>query len=186
MLLGPWALFGCTAANALILNWSVSNQNGVVGSGRIFASDTPTSAPDIYTATNITGTWTGGIITGLNGAGTFDSGLGDNTFKYNSSSSEFLLSGSGLNFAVSGLTFNAVNMYGAVLGYSGAVRADYNGLTNPSDGSASSSFVNLTSSSARDVSVPAPIPILGLPAAFLSTRKLRKRIKASKETSNIS
>ena len=36
------------------------------------------------------------------------------------------------------------------------------------------------------VPTPAPLPILGLPAAFLSTRKLRKRIKASRENSSSS
>jgi len=81
---------------------------------------------------------------------------------------------SGATFSGS-LTFNNKTISGLGL----TVGNSYSGLINDSGDT-------LTLNAGSVAPVPGPLPILGIPAVLLYTRKLKKRIKASREASSAS
>ena len=77
---------------------------------------------------------------------------------------------------VSGSSFSgSVSFTGTTFAQRGMMQGTYIGTLTNND------TITLNVGTAA---VPAPLPILGLPSAFFYTRKLRKRIKASKVASN--
>ena len=177
LLVGASAVFGCSAANALTFNWSFINTNG-----------TP----------NATGT-TSGTITGLTeGVNNISPGLsppGLSAILTSSTSGNGLpvpetwLGGTGTITVTSGAVSNYNFTFSNTIS---EFRGDNtNGIayvkrfsTNNNDLTFGSNPITFSSASAA--AVPGPLPILGLPAAFLSTRKLRRRIKASKNVASTS
>lgn len=176
LLLGASAVFGGAAANALTFNWSFINSSG-----------TPSSS----------GSATSGTITGL---------LDNTTNNLDTSPSITLTVLSATNLSAP-YFFDSADNVGSITVLNGAVTA-YNGVFFNNNGGNQRLYMNdsndafyqdLTLSrydrsqtsnpvtfTASAAAVPGPLPILGLPAAFLSTRKLRRRIKASREVASTS
>ena len=97
-----------------------------------------------------------------------------------------LLNNEGIVFSVSGLSYNTVNLYQTGGSYVAVNRVD-RGTSNTSNNAiVGNVYGPVTSSTVSAAVVPAPLPILGLPAVLFCSRKLKKRIKASRELSSAS
>ncbi len=174
LLFGAAAIFGSTAAQAITFPWAMSlNFSGtnITGSGSLEAT---LLSGTTYQLTSISGTWNGETILGLIGAnGTaLDYNISnvrqpqpDNQFDTQGVLNFRPVSRNGYAFWTTGR--NAIVMYldntvWTALSCPGCV----NGSSN------SSSFPTINSAT-----VPAPLPILGLPAVLFYSRRIKKRLK---------
>ena len=191
------------SAQALTWNWSFTGDFSS-GQGTFTTAGSTPVADAIETITAITGTYTrfgnndkeDGTYS-ITGMSTYAGAT--NTFKWNgASASPIITNFDGISFGVGLASITGfaeqVNLYrrgagvGSVtmIGYGPAVDIDttfagYESAGN--DGIINSSSLSPLSSPA---SVPGPLPILGLAAAFGFSRKLRKRIKLHKGSSAVS
>jgi len=172
LLLGASAVFGCSAAQALTFNWSASavpsgSSAFVSGSGTFEAN--LSSGTTTYTMTSISGSWNSDAIIGpgtLAGA--------DNTFDY---AGDGTLNVNGAGFAFQTATAEYNLFYGG-----GGYGAANNMCDGPfgGGGCVNDGLVTISSVAA----VPAPLPILGIPPVLVYCRKLKKRIKARRDSSS--
>ncbi len=167
LLVGAAAVFGSTAAQAVTFNWTLTTQglySGSVlertGSGTLGAT---LVSGTTYQIQSISGTWNGEAITGLltsvikNGSTlTFD-----NQFTTNGENQFRPTSGFGYAFSTQNYWVNAF--------------AGSRGLIFPLDESNTSGVGGIPIFTAQEV--PAPLPLLGLPAVLFYSRRLKKRIK---------
>ena len=173
------------SAQALTWNWSFTAD---LSSGQgTFTTAGPTPVADsIETITAITGTYTrfgntyenGTYV--INGLGSY---IATNTFKWDGSSTSPIITNlNGIAFNLNG-TDNGVRIFnGGITGFGAVdtISSSFSSRGLPVIYSSSLSPVSPTAS------VPGPLPILGLAAAFGFSRKLRKRIKLHKDTSAVS
>jgi hypothetical protein len=182
LLVGASAVFGCSAANALTFNWSFVNGSDTFSGQLINLSpglnDSASNAVNPFYATVTTAPSSFANITSRQ----LDFFSGDLT-----------VSQDGATVSNNSIRFTYISP--GVESYDLFVNQASNGIANfvvsyldrtsifnpPVD---SGGIGPITSGSGA--AVPGPLPILGLPAAFLSTRKLRKRIQASRATSSAS
>ncbi len=181
LLFGAAAIFAPIAAQALTFDWTLSgtdtqNINGVVttitrtGSGTLGATLVTGTT---YQIQSISGTWAGETITGLNSSFTFPSTgftyTQDNQFIYDAliSNPQNFKAATGNGYALTTASYWA-NFFAAPRssdGYLGESTRTFNG--SPVSGGFTGS-IQL---------VPAPLPILALPAVLFYSRKIKKRIK---------
>ena len=171
LLLGASIVLGSSAAKALTFNWYFSNElgspnaTGGITSGTITGLDEGIN--DLAIKAGITATMTSSTSgNGLTVPLTWSS-LGQSTGIITITSGSI----DGYDFIFNSNTsrFGAkINNYAYVIDFPAAIDQAY--LTN----------INFTPSAP----VPAPLPILGLPAVLFYSRKLKKRIKASREVSS--
>jgi enhancing lycopene biosynthesis protein 2 len=174
LLLGASAVFGCSAAQALTFNWSASavpsgSSAFVSGSGSGTFEANLSSGTTTYTMTSISGSWNSDAIIGpgtLAGA--------DNTFDY---AGDGTLNVNGAGFAFQTATAEYNLFYGG-----GGYGAANNMCDGPfgGGGCVNDGLVTISSVAA----VPAPLPILGIPPVLVYCRKLKKRIKARRDSSS--
>jgi len=192
LLLGASTIFGCSVANALTLNW-LTTGTGTAGSGTFNIAESGVANGGIYQITGISGTFDGSGVDTLLPPGSANT-YGNNFFQYQSGSTDWLLDNSGVVFSLldgrmidlwstngledrtdpTGSTYAAtdkVDIYTSPNGSGG-----FNATTTYSVASAQASTGSLSA-------VPGPLPILGIPAVLVYCRKLKKRIKASREAS---
>jgi len=177
LLLGAFTVFACSVARALTFNWSVTTSLGGFGSGSFTTGD---PSGTVYTLTGISGSWT--IAGTADPIRALDS-LGGATNKFNFSSN-----GSTLNVDIGGISFftESGEKYNI---YSGSSPGSYSpAVFFASDTGGFSSIAPDTSGSSINspAPVPAPLPILGLPAVLFYARKLKARIKERKATAAVS
>ena len=176
LVLGASFLVG-TKANAITtFNWSTT-VNGNVGTGQFtIADDIETlNLGTGYEITSINGYFNNEEIDSLLATGSI--GHNDNLYYYNSSL--FAVNFNGVSFGTK--TGNYYNVYSSI----NNANADHYGVdTDPN----AINLINggFVSSASASVAAPAPLPILGLPAVLFYSRKLKKRIKASREASSAS
>ena len=175
LLLGASAVLSCSVANALTLKWATTGTNAN-GSGTFDIAQSSVVDGGIYTITAIRGLYNDLNISGLLAPGTIDFGgtKNDNKFQYDAAGT-WKVDFAGVSFAVSNgdtYTLYCNSCFGPSFG-----QADYNYVPQP----ATVPIANQISTATASV-VPAPLPILGLPAVLFYSRKLKKRIKASRET----
>ena len=173
LLLGASAVFRGAAANALTFNWSFLNElgnpnaTGGIASGTITGLDEGIN--DLAIKAGIAATMTSSTSgNGLTVPLTWSS-LGQSTGIITIASGsvagyDFIFNGNSSRFG------GKINNYAYVNEFTVGIDQAY--LTN----------INFSLSTP----VPAPLPILGLPAVFFCIHKLRKRIKASREASSAS
>ncbi len=167
LLVGAAAVFGSTAAQAVTFNWDLTTQglySGSVvqrtGSGTLGAT---LISGTTYQIQSISGTWNGEAITGLltsvikNGS-TFTF---DNQFTTNGANQFRPASGIGYAFSTQNYWVSA---------FAGA-----RGLIFPLDESNTNGVGDVSIFTAQEV--PAPLPLLGLPAVLFYSRRLKKRIQ---------
>ena len=175
LLLGASFLAGTKASALTTFDWT-SLVNGNPGAGQFaIAEDIGNLNPGVgYLITSISGTFNGITIGALSQPGTY---LGNNNLYYYNTTNDFAVDGNGVSFNDINSQAIEYNIYGA-------------GPNTPADrfgtSDTSVSGSSFTSSASVASAVPAPLPILGLPAVFFYSRKLRKRIKVSKEASGAS
>ena len=184
LLLGTSAVFGCSVANALTFNW-LTTGTGVSGSGTFVIADPSVTDGGVYIITNISGTFDGQAVSYASPGSA--GGYGTNLFEYQSGSTNWLLDNSGVVFSLA--DGRVIDLWSSQGNTSSQTYAPANLVDIYLSGSSPQYNVPVASARASLGSlsaVPGPFPILGLPAAFLSARKLRKRIKASREASSAS
>jgi hypothetical protein len=200
LLVGASAVFGCTAANAaMIVNAYNSGTDTVIDfSGTIDTSgftflrtnlnsslfraggassnaaflNNPSLTAPIYIFTPASAVTDVGISDTIYSA---TSSIGD-SFGFNLSLNYIFLAsdyGSGNPLAGS-------QTYSQSLGTLGLAAGNSYNLT------AGNNTITFNVSTSNPAAVPAPLPLLGLPAVLFYTRKLKKRIKASREISSSS
>jgi len=173
LMLSASVVFGSSSANALTFNWSFSNElgsptgTGGTTSGTITGLDEGSN--DLGSKAGITATMTsstsGNVLTvpltwsSLGSTTGFITVTSGNVVGY-----DFIFNSSNSRFG------GKINNYAYVNDFSAGVDQAY--LTN----------INFSPSTP----VPAPLPILGIPAALVYCRKLKNRIKASRDSSNTS
>ncbi len=165
LLFGAAAIFAPIAAQAVTFNWALTTQGNYsgsivqrTGSGTLGAT---LISGTTYQIQSISGTWNGEAITGLltsvikNGNSlTFDN-------QFTTSGSNQFRPASGIGYAFSTANY-WVNVYrGGALVFS---------IDESSTSSSSPSTFTAEE-------VPAPLPILGLPAVLFYSSRLKKRIK---------
>ena len=172
------------SAQALTWNWSFTGDFSS-GQGTFTTAGSTPVADAIETITAITGTYTR-FGNNDNKDGTYSiTGMStlygaSNTFKWDgTSASSIVTDGPGISFWVdSGNEVNVYREYGPnSYGSTDDIVTTFSGGR---DGIVNSSSVSPVAN------VPGPLPILGVAAAFGFSRKLRKRIKLHKGTSDIS
>jgi len=170
--LGASAIFGCSAAKALTtysLYYSSTSSNSLSGSLTIdenLASTTSfyNSPPSWLTALSLTQTVAGASTTyQLSDYGIFRWAPNSSSIDFNSDLVP---------------QFTDINFFRSNPGSSAPSGVGRFQMSPPS----SSERFTMTSATP----VPGPLPILGLPAVLLYTRKLKKRIKARREISSTS
>jgi hypothetical protein len=171
LLLGASTVFGCSVANALTFNWSWTPIR--------YIPSTPTGP--------VTGTVSGlldntanqiGVVTVTSSPSIPSSGWDNSNWAFQS--------GSERGFTVLG---GAVTRYNAFYKSQGNDQFLYFGngsnfSAQVNDISESIFFDQIGGGTTTFTAVPGPLPILGLPAVLLFSRKLKKRIKASREASS--
>ncbi len=183
LLFGAAAIFAPTAAQALTFNWTLSGAdsqviNGVVtqvtrtGSGTLGAT---LVSGTTYQIQSISGTWAGETITGLNSSFAHLSGFtytSDNQFVYDTSitnSQNFKAAASGASAGYSFTTASYwANFYPNARGLNGYVSESSQLFNGGVVSGAYTGSIEL---------VPAPLPILALPAVLFYSRKIKKRLK---------
>ena len=175
------------SAQALTWNWSFTAD---LSSGQgTFTTAGPTPVADsIETITAITGTYTRFGNTSENGTyeiNGLDSYIATNTFIWDGSGTSPIITDlNGIAFNLKG-TDNGVRIY-----YGGSNKTGFGPVDTISSSFSSRGAPVIYSSSLSPVSptasVPGPLPILGLAAAFGFSRKLRKRITLHKGTDAVS
>jgi hypothetical protein len=167
----PDPLLAGAEANALTtFNWT-SLVGSTAGTGQFTIAENieTLEAGNSYEITSISGTFNGitiGTLLPVNS-------LGDNNNLYYYNTSKFFaLDGSGVTFNDSNNPSERYNLYG---------NSNMSAEAWLSDSSGSGTFT----SSAEEAAVPAPLPILGLPAVLFYSRKLKKRIKERNATAFI-
>ncbi len=179
LLLGAAAVFGSNAAQAITMPWAMSLQvSGATQTGFGTLEATLLSGTT-YQINSISGTWNGATITGLVTSYTeiitlntisgivnqFDT-QGVQNFKPVSTGYAFNTNGS--NVVIHMVADPNWNVY-QCQGFSGGPTC----LAPSVGGFTSVATINYAS-------VPAPLPILGLPAVLFYSRKLKKRIQQRK------
>ena len=185
LLLGASTVFGCSVANALTFNWSVDTDDPTLtgSGGGTFTTSAP--AGNVYTITGATGSWTDSIngtqsITGVSFADNdFTSYIPDNTFSY--------FGPGDLNVTSRGISLLLAN--GFAYNLSGFLGDDVYSTINKvvlydTPSTVSQYAVGVNATNVQLSAVPGPLPILGLPAVLFYSRKLKARIKASRELSS--
>jgi hypothetical protein len=168
-MLSASVVFGSSSANALTFNWSFSNElgsptgTGGTASGTITGLDEGSN--DLGSKAGITATMTSSTSGNVSTVPLTWSSLGSTTgfitvTSGNVAGYDFIFNSSNSRFG------GKINNYAYVNDFSAGVDQAY--LTN----------INFSPSP-----VPAPLPILSIPAALVYCRKLKKRIKASREAS---
>ena len=157
-------------------------QLGGKSEGLAIGQFNPTTA--VYGFYNVSGPTTLG--TGLSGGGAASSGSGIASI-FDWDSSYFIID----NTYASGTTINSRSVFSGIslasLGMTTAGTLGTWALSDPSDPTYISDTISVqVTTSASSASVPGPLPILGLAAAFGFSRKLRKRIKLHKDTGDTS
>jgi hypothetical protein len=171
LLLSASFLAGSKASAVTVFDWT-SDVSGISGTGQFTINENigDLLPGNSYEITSISGTFNGATIGALlpadPAAGSYN---GNNNLYYYNTSNFFALDISGVSFDADGGLVN-YNLYGN----SGASADSFSSSAGPGG--------TFTSSA----SVPGPLPILGIPAVLFYTRKLKNRIKASRETSKAS
>jgi len=200
LLVGASAFFGCTAANAvMIVNAYTSGTDTVID----FSGTIDTSG---FTFSNINPSASRFRAGGASSNAVFLNSPSSNVPAY-----IFTPASAVTDVGISDTIYNATSSIGDSFGFNLSLNyiflaSDY-GSGNPLAGSqtysqslgtlglAAGNSYNLTAgnntitfnvSTSNPAAVPAPLPILGLPAVLFYTRKLKKRIKASREISSSS
>ena len=172
LLLGASTVFGCTVANALTFNWSWTPDSG---SGNITGT--------ISGLQDNTNAQKNGIVTVTSAPSAPPGGWGP--WSYNS--------GYGFNVTGGQVTFYDAEYVGPggrnsqALTFGNGVYTPYPSIYSASGNINFSDFstpVNITFTPVAAAAVPGPLPILGLPAVLFYSRKLKARIKASRELSS--
>jgi hypothetical protein len=174
LLLGASAVFGSKANAVTTFNWT-SLVNGISGTGQ-FTIDQDQSALvplTSYLITGLSGTFNGETINQLLGTATLE---GNNNLYYYNTFNLFGVDFSGVSFGTS--SGNFYNIF-----FSGGGAGAANNYTFSPTLASNSRIGGSFTSSATLAAVPGPLPILGLPAVLFYSRKLKKRIKASREAS---
>ena len=169
LLLCASAVLGCTAANALTFNWSFINNGGVPSS----AGSTTGTITGLNEGTNdfsIAGI-TATVLTSQNlpVPSVFNSGSAGNI----SSSGTIVVTGGVVTSYAVGIERQidaATKLYALRLNSGFSTYDNGRGVADVSTGSSTVTFASVAD-------VPAPIPILGLPAVLFYSRKLKRRIR---------
>ena len=176
LLLGASAVLGCNNANALTFDWSFINNSGVPSS----AGSTTGTITGLQEGTNdfsIAGI-TATVLTSQNlpVPTVFNSGSAGNF----SSGGTIVVSGGVVSIyaiSIERAMGPGDKLYALRLNSGFSTYDDGRGVADVSLGSSTVTFTSVAE-------VPAPLPILGLPAVLFYSRKLKKRIKASRENSS--
>jgi hypothetical protein len=187
LLFGASAIFAPIAAQALTFDWTLSGTdsqtvNGVAttvtrsGSGRLGAT---LVSGTTYQIQSISGTWAGETITGLNASFTYRNGvtfIQDNQFIYDTT----ILINTNFKPATGlGYAFTTANYWGNF--FLDPIRL--NAYISESTFVSAANTINPGSFTGSIELVPAPLPLLGLPAVLFYSRKIKKRIKQRSLTS---
>ena len=178
LLLGASAIFTTTAASALT-TYSLTFSSDTIGntlSGSFDIDDSDPAAQQIYFSFNSFEPW----LTNLSLAETIS---GVSTTYGQSDFSGFVWSPSQqVDFTLDLVPqFSDINFFAAS---PSAPVGNSNYVLRSQDPLANNTLYTLTSASPSASGVPAPLPILGLPAVLFYSRKLKKRIKASTKVSS--
>ena len=185
LLLGASTVFGCSGAQALVFNWTISGKYdrtggedvifgggySYAGSGTITTSDSSVGN-NLYQITDMSGLWS------TNGSpGSVINFLGAGRLKFVSGSTTTLSAyGGDVRFTTSaGDDIYMYNNFG-----NGDVDMVYN--VNGGDYNTQSDRGVSGNTLSEEAPVPAPLPILGLPAVLFYSRRLKKRIKERNST----
>ena len=175
LMLGASTVFGCSAANALTFNWTFQNTLGYPATGGIDSGTISVVGDGVYDISRadagVTATFTGS--TSGNSLSPEAWSSGGNSYG-SITVFEGQITNYGFRFINSTSEFFGDKTYGAYVYDFSANNYDYTNQQNP---------LALSSAAAA---APAPLPILGLPAVLFYSRKLKKRIKASREASSAS
>jgi len=156
----------------------------------------PLQNDSTYEITNISGTFDNQVVTYLPPYSA-PGGYGNNLFEYQSASTNWLLDSNGVVFSLAdGRIINLwyqSNGNPTPSGFASANALDIYTPTSdpliPYIGSYNNPLASAQASTgplSAPAAAPAPLPILGLPAVLFYSRKLKKRIKASRELSSSS
>ncbi len=189
LLLGASTVFGCSVAQALVFNWSISGRYDLIdpdleittpragdsyaGSGTITTSDssvTLNNVNNLYLINGMTGQWS------TNGSASELTFVGAGYLRFVSGSTTTLSSFGDINFT----TAAGDDIYMYRFTGTGDVDTVYNNNGGNSNKESASGVSDNTLSA--EASVPAPLPILGLPAVLFYSRRLKKRIKERNST----
>lgn len=169
LLLGASAVLSCSVANALTFDWATTGTNNN-GSGTFDITDESVTDGGIYTITAITGNYNGAGITILPTNSFWGN---DNLFQYDELGT-WKLNINGISFVdTSNIQYNLFCRICDTTNYSQADESNVGPITS-------------ATATASASAAPAPLPILGLPAVLFYSRKIKKRIKGSRELSSSS
>lgn len=178
LLLGASAVLWSTAANALSFNWSWTATSGDDGSGGDLTGTVVTGTIDnlsdnFLNTTGMTATFTSGFNVGQ-------------TVNYYAGNGIQVTNGSIVESGLEAVFLSndyRLQLADPATGATAGQAEDFSSLSSGGNPAFVQTFSAPTYSSAAVA--PGPLPILGLPAVLLYSRKLKRRIKAGRRVTSI-